>query len=224
MAFDLVHQVFAQGKDIIQFVETLTEHFRHILMAKLGGNAVSFINLSEQLRARYETSASLYSKEQVLNILEDLIQAQNQIRFMPSCRIGLEAILLKILRSHQRIPVEFLVRRLAELEQASTSAPVKPSASLPSSSPAPPPPPKAPSVTPSMDIDPTPTSEDIGKKSKPGPVSSSKTALPPIPPPVSARSSGSEPAPKLSPKDQHRLDTVLQFAAVELEGTIHRKF
>ena len=47
-----------------------------------------------------------------------LTEVHNQSHFHTSGRIALEALLLRIMRTHQRLPVEYLVRRLAELEQA----------------------------------------------------------------------------------------------------------
>lgn len=235
MAFELAHQVFSQGKDIVHFVESLTDHFRHILMIKMGEKTASFINLSDQERQKYEISAKIYTQEQALTILEDLIQAQQQIRFLPSSKTGLEAILLKILRSHQRIPIEFLVRRLTELEQAlGQPAPVSPT--LPAT-----PPPVSPAAkqapSSSISIDPTPTPSDLGRKSKPTPLPPAAEDIPRRqaaeispkqnlePPQASAaKPAASNSLPKLQAKDQLRLDTLLQFAAVELEGTIHRNF
>jgi DNA polymerase-3 subunit gamma/tau len=237
MAFDIVHQIFSQGKDINHFVESLTEHFRHILRVKLGDKTLSFAHLSEKQRAQYEMSAKMYTQEQVLNILEDLIPAQTQIRFMSSSRMGLEAILLKILRSHQRIPIEFLVRRLAELEQSAVAGASSPQPTAPTPIPSAPPsaaPSQAPksssSIHPSISIDPHPTPRDLGKKNNPSlPSTVIKGEPPPLqrPEQLSAKlekPAAAEPPPKLSAKEQHRLDTLLQFAAVELEGTIYRKF
>ncbi len=233
MAFELSHQVFSQGKDLINFVESLTDHFRYILMMKMGEKTTSLINLSEQEKLKYEASAKLYTQEQALTILEDLIQAQQQIRFLPSPKMGLEAILLKILRSHQRIPIEFLVRRLSELEQAVVQPSSTPQQPPLNTSAAPLTPAKADS--PSISVDPTPTASDLGKKSKPAtpakeapPKKQAAEALPkPLPEPPSApspKAAASNPPPRLQAKDQTRLDTFIQFAAVELEGTIHRNF
>lgn len=153
-AFEIAHQVFSQGKDLTQFVESLTEHFRTLLLIKLSGISAPFLSLPEADKARYETSAKLYSQEQCLTILDFLVEAQSQIRFQPSGRIALEAILLRVMRTHQRVPVEFLVRRLSELEQAVAAAPPVPI------------PPQVQSVkmpSPPVIEDPTPTPEEVGK-------------------------------------------------------------
>ena len=260
LAFDVAYQVFSQGKDLIHFVENLTEHFRNILMVKLAGKANTLLTLSSSDREKYEESAKLYTQEQCMTILDFLIEAQNQIRFMPSGRIALEALLLRIMRIHQRVPADVLVRRLSELEQAigkmpSTQQPVvsqtpspepKPSiaqAPIPEQKPepkpkTPPPLPTPPSVN--LTEDPTPSPKDLGIKEKP------KQKIEPAPivskapvevekPPAEAKISqplpapvelGARPTPEAqaaSKAQQRRYDTLLQFAAVELEGSIQKK-
>lgn len=221
MAFNVAYQVFSQGKDLVHFVETLTEHFRTLLMVKLAGKTAEFLNLSENEKDKYETSAKLYTQEQCLYILDFLIEAQQQIRFVSSGRIALEALLLKILRVHHRLPVEYLVRRLTEIEQTMTGS--SPTAPVPiSPAPAPAPKQKLPTPTPpaqenkpkpvesSVSEDPTPTAADLGIKS------TRTKSLPP------ATETQSGVARKLTPENQRRYDTLLNFAAVELEGTIKK--
>jgi DNA polymerase-3 subunit gamma/tau len=251
VAFEIAHQIFSQGKDIGQFVESITEHFRTLLLIKISGINAPFLMLSESDKPRYEASAKIYGQEQCITILDFLVEAQNQIRFQTSPRIALEAILLRIMRTHQRLPIEFLVRRLAELEQAiqgglSTPTPAKQTVVIPSAQqailPAPPlttismaPPPKVVAAAPqapiqsvptprtsSITVDPTPTPADLGIKAKP------KVAeMPPMPPARPVEVPPQKVAPAVVPASlshkQHRYDTILQFAAVELEGMVQKK-
>lgn len=222
MAFEVANQIFAQGKDIHQFLEGYTAHFRTILLLKLSGKQTPFLSIPEGDLNKYEMSAKLYTQEQCLLILDILIEAQNQQKFLLSGKIALEAILLRVLRTHHRIPIEILVRRLAELEQKLTGVP---SESKPANTPpepyveqpipvkqaprvaSPAPIPEEPckseaSVSATMTEDPTPTKADLGLKEKAAP----KT-----------------PSQPLTQQQQSKYDTLLQFATVELEGTIQRK-
>lgn len=239
MAFEISQQIFSQGRDIIYFVEGLAEHFRNIILVKLSGKEAPFLSLSATEREKYQASAQLYSQEQCLTLLDFLVEAQNQIRFMPSGRIALEAILLRIMRSHHRLPVDYLIRRLTELEQNLGNAPSelppqpKPKVEQPKAIPQPPPiveaaptpkepprkeePPKPPIVEPpkpqvnSISEDPTPTPADLGLKTAPKATNN-----------VEVTHLGRGPAAK-PPVEQRKHDTLLQFAAVELEGTIQKK-
>lgn len=117
-AFELTHKLFSEGKDLGYFLEALIDHFRNLLICRLSGVEALLSTLSEAQKQQYSVSAGLYTQEQCLVILDSLIEGQAQIKQVTSPRIALEAMLLRILRIHQRIPVDFLVRRLAELEQA----------------------------------------------------------------------------------------------------------
>lgn len=250
VAFEIAHQVVSQGKDIPNFIDNLTEHFRNILMIKLAGKDAAFLSLSETEREKYLQSAKLYSQEQCLTILDFLIETQSQ-RFVGSERIMLEALLLRILRSHQRIPVELLVKRLAELEQKFSNGPEASSAPMthptektayaqpqsetnlsypepakPKKSPTPPPPTIAETktsyaptntATHSITEDPTPTKADLGirEKAKPKPIEKASA-------PVELGSRPTEEAKAVTAQQQSRYDTLLQFATVELEGTIRK--
>jgi DNA polymerase-3 subunit gamma/tau len=208
VAFEIANAIFSEGKDLMHFIEMLTEHFRNILLVKLSGKNASFLSFSKNAREQYEASSKLYSQEQCMTILDFLIEAQNQMRFMPSAKIALEALLLRIMRTHHRVPTDFLVRRLIELEQnvkGGTAATPLPTQITKTPSPPSSIDPKAHSSS-SISEDPTPTPADLGLKAQ-KPKDSTKIETLTVEP----------------PKWQSRYDTILQFAAVELEGKIQRK-
>lgn len=227
IAFEIAYQVFSQGKDLVHFVESLADHFRTLILVKLSGKSAPFLTLTPADRDRYEQSAKLYSQEQCMTLLDYLVEQQQQIRFAPSPRIALEAILLRVIRSHARVPVDYLVRRLSELESAVKSGPQQqqPMAIAPVPQPAPavlpvvPKPtvtlaqvPKAISIT----EDPTPSRADLGLKETPA--AKPKPKVQPQPQP--------QPSVQAAPLDaltQSRYDTLLHFTAVELEGSVQRK-
>lgn len=268
VAFDLVHQVFSQGKDLIHFVESLTEHFRTILLVKIADQNAPYLNLSPEDNQKYAESAKIYTKEQCLTILDYLVEALSQIRFMPSGRVALEALLLRILRIQQRVPVDFLVRQITEMEQAlradllanSSTPPYEPAKPEPlpepkkpeprpiPSEPEPAPIPGVPEPLPepskpepkpisptaqasinstSITIDPTPTPQELGIK-----ISSAKKELPEqkpeighaitAPAPIELGARPSPEAQMAASKKQSRYDTILQFAAIELEGSLQK--
>jgi len=212
-AFAIADLVFSQGKDISYFMENLIEHFRNILMVKLTGKGAPFLLLSDTEKEHYELSAKIYSREQCMTILDFLIEAQGQ-RAAISGRIALEAILLRILRIHQRIPVDVIVRRLADLEKKLGGS----SATEAVNAPAPIPKPIVPQT---ISEDPTPTLADLAgipKSKKPVPAPLTKVSMP-----IETGARLTPEAQQAATKQQGRIDTLLQFAAIELEGTMQRK-
>ncbi len=192
-AFDVVHTLFTEGKDLQHFLDSLTEHFRTILLVKQLGTGSRFLNLSETDLAKYAESAKLYSQEQCLDLMEFLLSSQTTLRQSPSPRVALESILLRVLRSHHRIPVDVLVRRLIELEGKFASEPVAQPATPPKAAPTP-----APA--------PAPAAAPVAK----------------APPPPEPKAPVQQP-PQAAIESNSRYDTLLQFAAVELEGSVQRK-
>lgn len=223
LAFTIAHQVFSEGKDLFHFIEMLIEHFRNILLFKLSGSNTPYFTLSDEEKKRYEESAAIYSQEQCMNILDYLVEVQNQIRFAPSGRIALETTLLHIMRIHRRIPIEVLVRRLAQLEQSGqtespNSLPPQPQATpTPVAKTTPQPVKTENPQSPSITIDPTPTQADLNfsKPTKKKKVPQKKVEKKPASTPNEVNSADL--------KEQHHYDTVLQFAAVELEGQLEKK-
>ena len=104
VAFEIAHEVFSSAKHIGYFLEELTRHFRHILLAKRGVGT--------------HLSHELYREEQLLDILELLVQGAQTIKTAPSEQVHLEMLLLQIIRSHERLSLETLVRRLEQLEES----------------------------------------------------------------------------------------------------------
>nr|NGY94532.1 hypothetical protein [Neochlamydia sp. AcF84] len=302
VAFDISEEIFSQGKDIVYFVEKLTEHFRNILVVKLSGTQAPFLHLSEEEREKYAVSAKVYSQEACLMILDFLVEAHHQIRFAPSPKTTLEALLLRIIRAQSRIPVDILVRRLVDLEQkiskegSSLENPSKVTAVRPvatpaisSAPPSSPIKPEAPSPAPKLEplvdraakeipslsktsdklaptsVDPTPcatpaiSSAPLGSPIKPEAPSPApkleplvdraakeipsfsktsdklaSTSVDPTPSPADLGiveivekkgllANSKVTKEKLDPSKISRYDTIMQFAAVELEGTIQKK-
>lgn len=252
-AFEIAQRIFSEGKDLLHFIEGLIEHFRTILLVKLSGSDSPLLSLSSAEKEQYEGAARLYAQEQCLDLIDYLIEAQNQIRFSSCGRIALEAVLLHVMRSHFRLPIEQLVQRLSEIEEEIQKAEGgtkeirnsefgirKPEIMTP-----PPPkmeevrkvekgmpsPPKMeevrkvepvlqpkpePTVKPqpiavsSISEDPTPSPADLGRK---------RVGAPPAPAPmVSGPTLQAE-----GGKPPHYYDTLLHFAAIELEGKLQKK-
>ncbi len=179
VAFDIAEEIFSSGKNIAYFLEELIRHYRTLLLAKRSVGS--------------HPNSACYRDDQLLTILELLCEGVQTIKSAPSERVHLEMLLLQIIRSHERVPLEHLVKRLIELENGqlpqksqaeSTKAPVEsksPKTTLPKA----PAKPKAPS-------------EPKTTKAK----QASQSTKPP------------------SSKEQSQIDTLMRFAAKELKGSL----
>ncbi len=217
-AFEISDYLFSTGKELTTFLEGLTEHIRYILLLK--SNASSHLaSLSEKDRLNYSQSASFYSQEQCIDLLEYLTLAQQQFRTTYT-KIALEAILLHVMQSHFRLSMEQLVRRLSELEKVIRQEETNLSPSPPQiKQPRIPPIPAQQQKSFSRTEDPTPTASDLGKKE----ISKKETII------VQQKPQIVEQKPQVQEisRPPHECDTLFHFAAVELEGRLqkinHRK-
>ncbi len=128
-AFELSQTLFSSGKDLSYFLDHLLEHFRTLLLVKFG-NPCFFLNVTHE--EHYTRAASFYSEEQCLYILDYLIQWQQQIAKSPFKRIGLEMILLHLIRSKNRVTFGALVKKLSEIQAQMGASPFPLEQSIPS--------------------------------------------------------------------------------------------
>jgi DNA polymerase-3 subunit gamma/tau len=105
-AFELVEQLFQTGKDLSHFLEQLIEHYRNVVNAK----------------CKQADAYKLYTQQQALHILDLLIQAESTFQKSSFQRIALESLLLQIIRSKHRIPIEVLVKHLTNAERGTLIA------------------------------------------------------------------------------------------------------
>jgi DNA polymerase-3 subunit gamma/tau len=211
-AFRLTQTLFSQGKELSHFLEDLTEHYKTLLFVKLSCNDL-LTSLDASYKEALTESAKLYTQEQCLYILDLIMQTQSSIKHAVSQQLSLEHLLTKIVRAKQRVPVDYLVQRLSELEQSRRSdTEVPPEHSEVARQPV------AKSTAPAAKPQAAPTAAPVQKvAAEPAPIAP-KAAVPlaPIVP------SAPLPGLPIDPHSKARHDTLMQFAAVELEGTIRK--
>ncbi len=221
--FTLVKELFDSGKDVSSFIETLMEHFRTLLCLKFPKSSTTPTFLSEEERKKYQQSALKYEKDQLLYILDYLVSWASKLQ-KSSERLYLEMILLHILRSKHRITVDQLCKRLLTLETGKEPEDEKP---IPS-----------PIIFEEPIKETAPVREE---KVKEGPsleekllsAIKAKIANPPplpkeAPPEMPVEKKIEAPVikkiqttqPKLTIEEQSKYDSIIRFAAIELEGTI----
>ncbi len=199
-AFELASEIFSSGKDLSVFLDGLIEHYRTLLLLKLQLSPSSY--LSEKDRQEYSQSAAFYTQEHCLALIDYLMHWYKEIHRTPFKRVTLEMILLHLIRSQKRVSLPQLVRRLEELSNPHSppvqeKAPLKPQ----------PLPPKAEEPPASL-----------------APISQPQLAPPPeiAQEPISENKPTEPLATKNERQQKSRHDTLLRFAAVELEGVIKR--
>ncbi len=230
IAFELANALFFQGKEISHFLEDLNAHIKAILLTKLGCTQL-LADLDPTYRQGIEESAQKYTPEQCIAIFDMIQETATHIRSAPSPLMALEALLIRIVRIRQKIPIEAIARRLVQLEEKIMAAKGTQTAAQATPQPQPT---KAPAVAhePKKPLQQPPTQEPV-KQAPPKPEQAKQPPVKQDPPKIAqevtpvplAKISESTPPPVMADDVQKnaRFDTLVQFAAVELDGTVQRK-
>ncbi len=207
-AFELSHTLFSTGRELHTFLEGLLEHFRTHLLMQYKMPLSTY--LQPQDEAHYRTMTSVFTQDHLLYILDYLTGWIKELNKTTFRRVTLEMIFLHLIRSLNRVSLTSLARRLEELSSGYVSKPaiqVK----------APEPPRELyPARTQIEELDSArqspievhaPNEEDHSQVGKPDEEDRLNTV-------------GASPTPS---RPQSHYDTILRFAAVELEGTLKKE-
>src|SRR5271168_1257967 len=96
-ALDIFNQIIERGKDIKQLGKDLTEHFRHLMIVKVGGVSLnSLIDYPSGVKQRLAAQADKITIAGILKAIELLIEAQETARVMETLRMPLEVAFAKL--------------------------------------------------------------------------------------------------------------------------------
>ncbi len=230
--FELTEQLFSSGKDLHHFIDSLIEHFRHLLIFKLSLPEKHHEQLSREQMHAYQNSVKNYSKDQILHNIDYLMQWTQQLSKTPFKRFTLEMILLHLIKSRYQMSVASLVERLEQLKQDL----YKPTTAQPTDLPT-----EAATTQPAALHAEEPKVVSTQPTDLPTEAATTQPAdLPTEEPKATTTQSvdlnAEEPAKKLEEKllsalrnepesdksSQRRYDTIMRFASVELEGSIQQ--
>jgi len=96
-AFDIFNQIIERGKDIKQLGKDLTEHFRHLMIVKVGGQSLNgLIDYPAGVKQRLATQAEKITVAGILRAIELFIEAQETAKVMETLRMPLEVAFAKL--------------------------------------------------------------------------------------------------------------------------------
>ena len=96
-ALDIFNQVIERGKDIKQLGKDLTEHFRHLMIVKVGGVSLNgLIDYPSGVKQRLAGQAEKITIAGILKAVELFIEAQETAKVMETLRMPLEIAFAKL--------------------------------------------------------------------------------------------------------------------------------
>ncbi|OGX07642.1 MAG: DNA polymerase III, subunit gamma and tau, partial [Omnitrophica WOR_2 bacterium GWA2_47_8] len=96
-ALEVVEEIIEKGKDIKQLYKDLVEHFRNVMVIKIGGKTLQkLVDYPAAIKDRYLAQSSAISLSDILKTIDAMIEAQDVSRITESMRIPLELALAKV--------------------------------------------------------------------------------------------------------------------------------
>jgi DNA polymerase-3 subunit gamma/tau len=182
--------------DPLLFLEGLAEHYRILLGLRFDPKLLEKAEyewLEPSIKQAYLHSSNIYTTDQCLFILEEIVNWLQKIGKSPYPRFALEILLMTILRSKKRVAIDTLLQKISLLEkQLNTPLPQNPPLDKENENPS-----KNITISP---VSKTMTGSDEEAKTEPV----------------------KEPLPTALPNPNIRHETIMRFAAVELEGSIKK--
>ena len=115
-ALTMLDEAVRGGRDLTVFANDLAAHVRALLLTKTCGDCADMLDCTKDAMARYAEQAARAGKSQLLLALELLLNAQSEMRFLPSPRTLLESVLVHVCRPEDTVSLDALTARLDRLE------------------------------------------------------------------------------------------------------------
>ena len=120
-AFTFAQKFFVSGKDVTYFLENLIEHYRNLLLIRLGHLRLEDSLFTEGEKEGYKRGEKIYAKEALLHILDYLSDLIHQSTRPTYKRIHLEMILSHVLQTRKRVSLESIIEKLTQISSGSVS-------------------------------------------------------------------------------------------------------
>ncbi|NLX62943.1 MAG: DNA polymerase III subunit gamma/tau [Tissierellia bacterium] len=120
-----INNIIQEGKDIVQFIKDLIQHYRNLLIAKTSDSAFNIMDMDEDMIEEYKNQSSGMTLDYILKSLEVLNDSERRMAWTTHPRIILEMAIIKLTNLEERLSLEERVKRLEEiLDKGKASIPI----------------------------------------------------------------------------------------------------
>lgn len=102
-ALELLDAIMEKGKDIKQLAKDLVEHFRNLMVMKVGGKTLEkLVDYPAAVKEQYYNQAQKFSLPEILTAIDEFIKAQETSRVTETLRTPLEIAFARLTYSNAR--------------------------------------------------------------------------------------------------------------------------
>ena len=114
---DLVDDIYARGHEMKKLYADLLEHFRNLLVAKLGRKVDKLIDLPSGEIEELVTLTKQISVSALNQIFDLLFKEETAVRLSTNPKMALEITLIRLLQAKPTLPIDALIDKLDDLRQ-----------------------------------------------------------------------------------------------------------
>ncbi|MFH1335264.1 MAG: DNA polymerase III subunit gamma/tau [Candidatus Zixiibacteriota bacterium] len=128
----LLNQLIDSGVDLPEFVNSLLQHLRDLLMVKVAGDSNVLFDLSDTYLQKYKEKSAAFSEVDLLRMIKVIADLNLSLKRSSDPRVMLEMTLMKILKMESSVDLTELLEKL-ELLKSCSSAEIEGTGSIPPS-------------------------------------------------------------------------------------------
>ncbi len=128
----ILNQLMDSGIDLPEFVNSLLQHLRDLLIAKVSGDSVILFDLSDTYIQKYREKSVAFSEADLLRMIKVIADLNLNLKRASDPRVLLEMALMRILKMESSVDLTELFNRL-DLLKGCSSAGMLSSGNTPSS-------------------------------------------------------------------------------------------
>jgi len=113
---DLVDDVYGRGHDLKKVYTDLVEHFRNLLVVKIGKKISKLVDLPQHEIERMQGQAAGVSAVFLNQVFDLLFKEETTIRFSNQPRLAIEMVFLRLLQIVPTMPIDTLIEKLDRLK------------------------------------------------------------------------------------------------------------
>ena len=103
LAIDFINEMMFKGVDLQEFIKSLIEYLRQILLLKIDANTENplFFSLTEEEKQRLNSLVNSFSDNEIKNIIERFMEAENTMKYASLIQLPLELAIVDVCSKSQ---------------------------------------------------------------------------------------------------------------------------
>ncbi len=116
-------EIYDRGHDLKKLYGDLLEHFRNLLVTKIGRNPARLIDLPGHELAQMQTQVASVSAAQLEQVFELLLREEAALKYSAQPKLVLEMAFVRMLQAAPVLPIETLIAKIDQLRQGLAEMP-----------------------------------------------------------------------------------------------------